>query len=183
MRTAARRRCFLWGHCRSFPHIEVLAGAAAAGVCMCSVGGCYVTAAPPTDEAEPVHLLRPVFLSFSAVKTRFVILHFNTRLNQMLVLCRTNTEPLLCPAATFNKVCAICSCGRFIYHSLLSSSFPAVLSTRDVRTILPVSISVKKMNCSNPAVAQKGTPAVSFMLFNYSTLRFSYTCIWIWVYN
>ena len=49
---SAKIQCFLWGHSRSFPHIEILAGAAAAAgvcVCVCVCSHRYVTPAPPTE--------------------------------------------------------------------------------------------------------------------------------------
>lgn len=54
MRAVAKMQCFLWGHSRSFPHIEIVAGAAAAGVwrvsvCVFLLVDCYVTPAPPAE--------------------------------------------------------------------------------------------------------------------------------------
>lgn len=65
-RLAGNMQGFLWGHSRSFTHIEILAGAAAAGgvrvctVCVCLDG--YVTSHQLLQPRhEPVRLLRPVF--------------------------------------------------------------------------------------------------------------------------
>lgn len=143
---AGKIQSFLWGHSRSFTHIEILAVAAAAGgVCVCV---CWWTATSHQllqNAGTNPFTSSDRFSFFYAAKW-----HCNSntkRLKKGLVAYSTAMKHGFSPLEylSLNRH----NCVRFIQVCSLSSIKRSTVSSSPRMMLLPVNMSVTQMNCSD----------------------------------